>query len=194
MLTFRISENSVRIPVALIALELTVFVAAVLATAYLELFPKAGEDAGLAVWLLRAGCFSAAMIFSMTVFKLYQGRPNERMGMAMLRLGVSFLLAVSLLQVVYLLIPLMRIEPAALATVSILSFFFLSTVRPVFLDSVTERRGRRRNAYEVAPEPEAEPPPEDENLSQAEFLSRVSRNAGKPTSLTGQHRITRRGL
>jgi len=85
MLKVRISETSARVPAALFILELMVFFAAVLTTAYLDLFPD-GRPAGMWLWLLRALVFSLAIMICMAVLKLYQGRPRERMGVAMLRL------------------------------------------------------------------------------------------------------------
>lgn len=192
MLKFRISATSGRIPVALFALELGVFHVAVLAAAYLG-FLRVGEvaEVGLAVWLLRASVFSGTMIVCMAAFKLYQGRPRERIGTALLRLAVSFALAAGILQLVYLLVPVLRIEPALLSVSIVLAFFLLGTTRPVFLDSVSERRARVRG------HPRVQQPivgdEEDSEMPREQFLASLARNE-QATSLTAQHRITRRGV
>lgn len=196
MFDLRISETSPRIPLALFVVELAVFFAAVLTTAYFGLFLPAGEQVNLVVWVLRAMVLSGAIMLSMALFKLYQGRPTERMGKALLRLAASFTLGGFVYYLLSLLVPLLHFAPLALIAIGVMSFFLMSTVRPVFLDSVTERRGRRRNNFETISEAareQAEDAPE-EHVSQEDFLDRVSRNASEPTTLTGQHRITRRGL
>ena len=186
MFKFRISATSSRIPLALFVLEITVFFAAILATAYLDLFQEIVQ-VDLSVWLVRATVFSAAMIFSMLLFKLYQGRPNESIAMGVVRMGGSFALLVFAAGCAWL-APTLRIELPSLAMAIVLAFFFLGTVRPVFLDSVTERRGGRRADRREEGEGLAE------GLTDEEFLKRLSENPPKTTTLTGQHRITRRGL
>lgn len=191
MLKFKISETSGRIPVALLALELGVSHAAVWLAAYLVVWNGDGADpAGLVLWWLRASLFAVALMVCMAAFKLYQGRPRERTGTALLRLAGSFALAAALLQLLYLLLPVLRIAPGVLLVALGLAFFFLGTMRPVFLDSVAERRARHAAASR-------QPPPqssaEAEDMSREEFHARLARNA-KHTSLTAQHRITRRGL
>ena len=58
-------------------------------------------------------------------------------------------------------------------------------MRPVFLDSVTERRGRRRTDRSLRQQPEK---------SDEEVETSPARPEVQSTTLTGQHRITRRGL
>lgn len=192
MLTFRISETSGRIPVALFILELVVFHTAVMLAAHLGFFSRSEfADTPLLLWLLRGSVFSGAMIVCMAVLKLYQGRPGERIGTALLRLAASFVLAAGVLQAIYLLVPGLQIEPAVLGVSMVLAFFFLGTTRPVFLDSVTERRERLRSDSRARqPLGEGE---EDGDMSREEFLARLARNQ-ETTSLTAQHRITRRGV
>ncbi len=62
----------------------------------------------------------------------------------------------------------------ALIVAALVSFFLLGTLRPVFLDSVTRRRGRRHDDRGI--------------------LQRISGTFPAIPSLTGQNRITRRGL
>lgn len=190
MLNFRISATSGRIPVALLVLELGVFHAAVLLAAYLSTLQlDAAGAASPALWWLRASLFSGALMMCMAVFKLYQGRPRERTGTALLRLAGSFALAGSLLQLLYLLLPVLRIEPAVLLVALVLAFFFLGTMRPVFLDSVSERRARsavRDRALSTGNDA-------GDDMSPEEFHASLARN-DEHASLTAQHRITRRGL
>jgi hypothetical protein len=132
------------------------------------------------------------MIVCMAAFRLYQGRPRERIGTALLRLAVSFALAAGILRLVYLLVPILRIEPALLGVSMVLAFFLLGTMRPVFLDSVTERRARMRG-YPRVQKPIVNDDDEDGEMSRADFLASLARNE-QANTLTAQHRITRRGV
>lgn len=170
----KISESSVGVPIALFLLELTIFFTAVLTTVYLNLSAMPGGEHGLLLWIARAAVFSGAMMTAMTIFKLYQGRPGERVAFAMLRLAASLLVGCILLQGVYWFVPLFHLSVPALIVAALVSFFLLGTLRPVFLDSVTRRRGRRHD---------------DRGM-----LKRISGTFPAIPSLTGQNRITRRGL
>lgn len=170
----KISESSVSVPIALFILELTIFFTAVLTTVFLRLSEIPAGEHGTLLWIARAAVFSGAMMTAMTIFKLYQGRPGERVAFAMLRLAGSLVVGSLLLQVVYWLVPLFHMSVSALVVASLVSFFLLGTLRPVFLDSVTRRRGRRHD---------------DRGM-----LQRISGTFPAIPSLTGQNRITRRGL
>jgi len=174
MPTIKISESSVGVPIALFLLELTIFFTAVLTTVFLKLSDIPGSEHGILLWIARAAVFSGAMMTAMTMFKLYQGRPGERVAFAMLRLAGSLMAGCVLLQVVYWFVPLFYLSPLALVVAALVSFFLLGTLRPVFLDSVTRKRGRRHD---------------DRGM-----LQRISGTFPTIPSLTGQNRITRRGL
>ncbi len=174
MLKIKISESSIGVPIALFLLELTIFFTAVLTTVYLNLSDVPEHDLGLLIWCARAAVFGGAMMTAMTVFKLYQGRPGERVAFAMMRLAASLTVGCVLLQLVYWLVPLFYLSLPALFVASLVSFFLLGTLRPVFLDSVTRRRGRRHDDRGI--------------------LKRISGSFPTIPSLTSQNRITRRGL
>jgi hypothetical protein len=174
MPTIKISESSVGVPIALFVLELTIFFTAVLTTVFLKLSDIPDNEHGILLWIARAAVFSGAMMTAMTIFKLYQGRPGERVAFAMLRLAGSLVVGCLLLQLVYWLVPLFYLSVPALVVAALVSFFLLGTLRPVFLDSVTRRRGRRHD---------------DRGM-----LQRISGTFPAIPSLTGQNRITRRGL
>ncbi|MDH3716164.1 MAG: hypothetical protein OET44_20225, partial [Gammaproteobacteria bacterium] len=170
----KISESSVGVPIALFILELTIFFTAVLSTVFLKFTEIPDSEHGMLLWIARSAVFGGAMMTAMTIFKLYQGRPGERVAFAMLRLAASLIVGCLLLQLVYWFVPLFYLSVPALVVASLVSFFLLGTLRPVFLDSVTRRRGRRHD---------------DRGM-----LQRISGTFPAIPSLTGQNRITRRGL
>lgn len=170
----KISNSSVGVPIALFMLELTIFFTAVLTTVLLGLSKIPANDYGMLLWVARAAVFSAAMMTAMTIFKLYQGRLGERVAFAMLRLAAALVVGCLMLQGIYWVVPMFYLSVPSLVVAALVSFFLLGTLRPVFLDSVTRRRGRRHN---------------DRGM-----LQRISGTFPAIPSLTGQNRITRRGL
>lgn len=176
----RISKRSARIPLLLLLSEAAIFIAAVLIAAFLG-FSDSELQVGSGWLLLQALVFAAIMMACMLLMGLYRGRPNEGVLMGFARLGASFIIGVVALNGLFVLAPDLRIGMSSLVLATVLAFFFLGTIRPVFFDTILAHRGRRRSdlpgeAEQVQPTGETGgPPPADQ-------------------SLTGQHRISGRWL
>lgn len=178
----RISRKSVRIPVLLLLSETAIFVAAVLIAAFLG-FGDGGLDPASPWLIVQALLFTAVMMVCMLVMGLYRGRPKEGVTLGFLRLGLALILGVVLLQGVFQVLPGLRVAVSSLVLASVLAFFFLGTIRPIFFDTVRTRRGRRQ------PESQQPGPNGTGPVEQAPAPS----NTGE-TSLTGQHRSSGRWL
>ena len=177
----KISKRSVRIPLLLLVSEMAIFVAAVLIAAFLG-FGDGGLDPTSPWLLVQALLFSLVMILCMMVMGLYRGRPKEGVTLGFLRLGVALIMGVVLLQGVFYVLPGLRVAISSLVLATVLAFFFLGTIRPVFFDTVMMRRGRRH--------PDEKQPTGQEK---AVGTGPVPSNTGEQ-SLTGQHRTSGRWL
>ena len=181
MLFSSISKHSARIPIVLIVGEFTAAAVSLLLICYWLLAIKGGVEPQSKQLIFSALVFATLVVTSMWVFRLYEGRPEERLLWSMLRLLVSLTISV----VIFLFLGdwfYVLDLPASVKLISgVLTFFLIGTARPIFLDSISLRRlKRRRRRYGFSVGYKA-----SDNIDTAGLGG---------TSLTGQHRNNRRDL
>lgn len=136
----RLFNNYLRTPFLVLGItEAFILLFSVYGAVYLRFSGNTAEIvASIGPIMPRALLFTIVMMLSMVALGLYQARLREGMLGVLLRTVASFMLGGMILSLLFYILPFVYLGRGALVLATVLAFFIIGTIRPIFFQTVDE--------------------------------------------------------